>query len=989
MYTVAVELITKDNISHWYTRDLINVQCSENSKDADLTPQPGVIEQNASLKIYDRESYFKYNIMKSTANFFRGCALNVYIRKGITQVAVCSESLACNETVTCDEGTTYVQSLIGSYLVDKVQMEGDSDEVSISCIDLTNILSSIKIEQYPLADRTIDDFLNIIFGEFLNGATWEYTDDATQDICENTFIPDSFITGTDARAFLDQVCTCGMLNIFQVNGNYQVMRSIQGNFVINEYLKLTPSYYDKELKWDLNIKNQIDTVTFTAYDKSMDPTEVMSQIVNNFVHKSNEAFTLPAKSSVEAGTFIERETYTMLGKGRTSYYSNGPSRCSKGYVGCWMGTAEFDITVPEPLVSISGTPSYKGITKYTSSFSWGDFQNPDQGGFHIRDIISLVDSKNPSTSSEWVDQSNYVEYTNVAGINVNPYVKNVHKAKSEATPSPAEDTITKWTGSNHTGTWWSSTTHDYWVGEYWNDDNTRYGSSPSKVAMWPSMFYTASGMYTGLSKAQQKIKCLREGRLKPSVTLTKIDDYHYHVKMYVPTFYCYIAYTEENWADLYVVVVVEKGWQRFDSLAFYDQINEISLKISGYRYTEIENNYSYSLDANNNLTLDLINNSVFKFPKSQLITERTTVNGVSWRDSVALSLLRNYKKGRYVVTVDVNATWCIEHGVKVNTPIMLKLPNNEYLSKIDSNSDVYDYNYTIEYSGSVWNQDSKEYLIMLIPLNADGTRIMLNGNQTVTLWRKDSTTQYLTAYNTFNNIRKIEFEGGYAKLYSINIFGEFVLEEQIDNSRLEHMLNNGGIGFFFGETDYIEGSTNIINQAIPNGAHVNPIIVNAIDSPVIFQVKNITKKFEKNKYVYQLKLIEEKLQALLQHIVYETVTSFNLNREYVFSNDISISTNIARLDMRANKIRIRLRYKDSLIVFRDYYVGRVVINRDANELVTYTWVSGSTFRAYERFDLTSLAIQNFIVTMDLEQGIGTQYNLSEFYPNIIGYIEEE
>ena len=1011
MYIISAEIITKDGESHVFTRDLISVTGSENSKDSELTPQPGIIEQSASLKIYDRDSYFKNNILKSTVEFFRGATVNLYITKSTYVEAICSEDTIVSEDLICGSSYDAENIQIGSYIVDKVEMEGDEDEVSITCVDITRTLSSIKINQYPLANRTLHDFLNIVFGEFLDDATWGYKTSEIETRCRNMHIDNSFITNVDARQFLEQVCLCGMLNIYQYNGIYYVVDSLQGNDNISEYLKLTPSYYSKNLKWDLNIKNQIDTITFTVHDRSIDPTNVLNQNVTQFKHGKYGINTFElanAKTFVQGGTerFYEDETWAMFGKCRTSYYKSGPFGSSKGYVGVYMGFAEFDITVPEPLISIAGEVHYKGVTKYASSFGWDAITNPDQGGAHISDIINIVDNNSPSASSEWVDQSNYVEYTNVAGVNVNPYIKNLHKAGSNEQTTLASDTITKWTGSNHTsGHWWSSSEYKYWVGEYWDDTRAKYGLSPGKSEMWPAMFYDAVFPYSGLTHGEQKIKGLRSGRKKSTLEITKIDDYHYHVVMLVPTMYCYFAYTQENYATLYVVVPVENGWFKFDALAFYDVISEITLNVSGYKYTELKNEYSYSLNSEGGLTdTDLKNNSIFKVNDSQLITENTYYqnNSHPWKHYISGLLLANYSRGRYVVNVDVSAKWCLDNNIHVNSVMIIKLPDNTYIRKLSN--DVVITQYSIEYGPlSLSEELSYAPLIMRAPVYSADVGLTYidfgeNDNQTINVYSKDPVTQLLVQETFHNAIRRLTFNrDGSITLYTLSDRGEYVVVHTYADADLtgsgSGQLNGGGLAYFVdksvGSVPEIMGSSDVINKAIPDKARRGVAKVSAQENPVIFQVKNIMKKFENNKYTYQLSLCEAKIAEVRTQLIETTIKSIVENREYVFNHSISITTSIARFDMRANNIHVRLRYNNNLHVYRDYYVGRIVINKNKNELVTYTWVTGSTFRAYERFDLAALVAQSFYITMELMQSYGSQYNITQFYDNLIGYIEEE
>ena len=122
MRVIVAEIVTNDGVSHWYTQDLISAACSENAKDSDLTPKTGVIEQSASLRIYDRDDYFRINIMKNTANFFRGATVNFYAREHVSIATVCGPDVYVSNDLTVGQDESDNDINIGSYIIDKVEM---------------------------------------------------------------------------------------------------------------------------------------------------------------------------------------------------------------------------------------------------------------------------------------------------------------------------------------------------------------------------------------------------------------------------------------------------------------------------------------------------------------------------------------------------------------------------------------------------------------------------------------------------------------------------------------------------------------------------------------------------------------------------------------------------------------------------------------------------------------------------------------------------
>lgn len=193
-------LITmKDASNLAFEEDLISYECTESSKDSDLTLNPGVIEQSATVEIYDKNDRFKKAAMFDTINAFENASLVIYY---------------------VDDNNEYIQ--LGDYLISSIELNGDNDTVTINCYDITSQLNDIKIEQYAVADRTAHTLLSIIFNQFLNQTPWEYLDQETSNRCNWTVVYNSYMTNTNAREVLEMVCSLCMLTIFYKNGKFYV-----------------------------------------------------------------------------------------------------------------------------------------------------------------------------------------------------------------------------------------------------------------------------------------------------------------------------------------------------------------------------------------------------------------------------------------------------------------------------------------------------------------------------------------------------------------------------------------------------------------------------------------------------------------------------------------------------------------------------------------------------------------------------------------------
>ena len=197
MYYVKVIITTKYEEDYEVTGELIEFNNSLNSKDPNLSVAPGIIEQYASIRLYDRDNTFRDAAILDSVDIFKDAKVTFYASMDDEDVK------------------------IGSYIIDSIKMQMDNNEVQIQCVDKSDKLSSIKIEEYPVADRTADDLLNIVFQDFI-GENWIYLDSETENNCKNTLIPNSFMNSTNAREVLQAICSVAMVNIWYDTDNFVV-----------------------------------------------------------------------------------------------------------------------------------------------------------------------------------------------------------------------------------------------------------------------------------------------------------------------------------------------------------------------------------------------------------------------------------------------------------------------------------------------------------------------------------------------------------------------------------------------------------------------------------------------------------------------------------------------------------------------------------------------------------------------------------------------
>lgn len=202
MRLISIEINTIKNLNFYVSNDVISFECSENMRDSNISLNPCVIEQSATIVIYDRDNKFKDASVYNTEDIFKNA--NVTIRASEV------------------ESSDFEDVILGSYIITSMEFDGDSENVTIQCADITSQLNNVVVDQYPLAQRTAHDLLFIMFDSFLNGAYWQYMSDSVEDICKKTVIPNSYMNNTNARTILDMVCGLCMLTIYCKNNIFYV-----------------------------------------------------------------------------------------------------------------------------------------------------------------------------------------------------------------------------------------------------------------------------------------------------------------------------------------------------------------------------------------------------------------------------------------------------------------------------------------------------------------------------------------------------------------------------------------------------------------------------------------------------------------------------------------------------------------------------------------------------------------------------------------------
>lgn len=178
--------------------DIIDIICSENAFDSQMTIQPGLCEQYADLKLYDRTNDLHY--LAQAGKLLQDYSVSVNIIDTETEETTC----------------------IGSYVVSDWDINSNNSVVKVSCRDISYILSKLNFIPTVIRNRSVHDMLLTVFNQ--SKFNWRYIDDETRVYCENIVTPNSWFKEGDLATVLQKICYLGMLRIYWYQNMFIVMR---------------------------------------------------------------------------------------------------------------------------------------------------------------------------------------------------------------------------------------------------------------------------------------------------------------------------------------------------------------------------------------------------------------------------------------------------------------------------------------------------------------------------------------------------------------------------------------------------------------------------------------------------------------------------------------------------------------------------------------------------------------------------------------------
>ncbi len=195
--SAKVTRISVNPTSLYTEHSLISFNCSENAFDSQMNITPGICEQYADIKVYDRN--------------------------GLIHKLVEKEQLTQNYDVTLFAiDNNSVEYILGKYITNKWDIDSNTSEVSVKCIDISKNFDKVKIPNTEIATRTLDDMLTLLFG-FANVA-WDYSNVETELYCKEFKTVNSWFREDNLYNLLQNICKGGLLRIYWYVNRFIIAR---------------------------------------------------------------------------------------------------------------------------------------------------------------------------------------------------------------------------------------------------------------------------------------------------------------------------------------------------------------------------------------------------------------------------------------------------------------------------------------------------------------------------------------------------------------------------------------------------------------------------------------------------------------------------------------------------------------------------------------------------------------------------------------------
>lgn len=398
---------------------------------------------------------------------------------------------------------------------------------------------------------------------------------------------------------------------------------------------LTPDNYKSNLQWLKKANNKIDTVTLSIDNGGVGSYELLSTqtITSGYVNKS--LVQLPIADNA-VSPYI-----------RTQVNMYGGNDHARSRVEAIMleGTTEFTLDTP-----LGSTPNV------TFDFTGKSFIIPRKQAT-LTDIPSVSELKDFTKSFvSTIKNNSKVTESNSLTWSFNGFTlllsQWLNKNLPDDTQATNADVSTEWCPTN--------------AAIYASDNGwENYESNALK-----DLSYSDAKIYhPGTTNLGRRL-AYRYTQIPVSVNVTKLSQLKYEVYWSIPIRYLYMAISSYENPTI-------SGRTLWDSFAFVDIIESIAINLYGSKYRTEKVDRKYSLSDNNTLTDIPKNQYVFAIPYAECFTLQTqdtsTSPPIAWYQKLPLLLLQKYKNGKYFITVEADAIWCLDNNIHIGSEIQIRL----------------------------------------------------------------------------------------------------------------------------------------------------------------------------------------------------------------------------------------------------------------------------------------------------------------------------
>lgn len=190
-----ISLTFKNNYTE---NELISCENSEQLFNSQMQISPGIVEQYADIQMYDRTGILHELAKKELLSSRQDVIVKVYD----------------------DENN---EIILGIYRTDDWEVLADSNEVTVTCTDMTEQLDKRWADMSEIADRSVHDLLARAF-KIAGVTTWQYIDEDTEEYCKSIVTPNSWYYGSTIKELLNKICQLGQICIYTYLGSYIIAR---------------------------------------------------------------------------------------------------------------------------------------------------------------------------------------------------------------------------------------------------------------------------------------------------------------------------------------------------------------------------------------------------------------------------------------------------------------------------------------------------------------------------------------------------------------------------------------------------------------------------------------------------------------------------------------------------------------------------------------------------------------------------------------------